>query len=219
MKCAKSYLLLFILFGIVAFLIPYVYLLMPVYEANQCWIYFIHHSPIVPFGAIDQKTYCIYKEINHYMFIFFNWVLMIIFVGMYLLIQQIKDELQIKKELFWIIILWSLTNIIYFTLNQIEKAYEPDSHTLVQENSTTKFIKWSIFLTMIVRDFLAITVQTFFCWRVTRKEHAFYIESEFLSPLLVYDFELVLASVLPMTYFEIFVDKKCKDGKPYLDMF
>ena len=39
------------------------------------------------------------------------------FIIMYFLIRNIRDELNIKNELVWVILTWFIASLIYFTSN------------------------------------------------------------------------------------------------------
>ena len=81
-----------LIFGIVGFFIPYVYTVVPVYETDQCWHWLRTFSEGI-FEYEDIK--CTLVEINKLAFIFWNWLELILLIGLYMLIDSIKDEMNI----------------------------------------------------------------------------------------------------------------------------
>lgn len=93
------------------------------------------------------------------MFIIVNWFMMTVLIAMYLLIHNIKDQLNIKNELFWIIIVWNISNVIYFLLATLKRT-----STVLDDFSAAN---WTIFLMIISRDFFIVLIQTLYCWKIS----------------------------------------------------
>jgi hypothetical protein len=84
-----------LVFSILAFLVPYVFTVVPVLESQSCWSYFISqnqssmHMDSIPCGM---------KLTNALMFIILNWIEIIGFALLFWFIRKIKNELNVKRE-------------------------------------------------------------------------------------------------------------------------
>ena len=89
--------------GILALISPYIYMLVPVYETVQCYEYY----------NLDN-TMCYIIESNLCIFFIVNWAQTLVLVLLLYKIRNVKDELNLKKELSIIIALWLIFSLSYF---------------------------------------------------------------------------------------------------------
>jgi hypothetical protein len=99
-KTIKYFILPNLTLGIIAMFVPYAYMLIPVYETDQCYHYYTSAMNYMGFP-------CFIQIVNLCTFVTVNWVQTFILILLYYLIRNIKDELNIKLELKIIIILWA----------------------------------------------------------------------------------------------------------------
>lgn len=94
--------------GIVAMFVPYLYTLIPVYETEECRNFYISNkiSKVNDFSCLLLINIC--------SFIAINWSQVLILTILCYKIINIKDELNIKKELVLIIIIWITFSVLYF---------------------------------------------------------------------------------------------------------
>jgi hypothetical protein len=101
---------LFVL-SLIAFIIPYVYVIVPVYESDTCWDYFSNQALLNNFSGIP----CSMKVANSILFIVINWAEIFGFCLLYWIIRNIKNELNIKAEVQTMLICWMFFSLIYFS--------------------------------------------------------------------------------------------------------
>jgi predicted neutral ceramidase superfamily lipid hydrolase len=113
-------------------------------------------------------------------------------------IRNVKDELNLKKELYIVIAIWIVFSLFYFAALQIDMNSSKDQD---------KFESQMIFAFIQVRNLLSFSVQTYFCHQTIKNS----VVSQYATnspefPTQLYDFELaILGSVLPYLYFKRFV--------------
>ena len=104
-----------------------------------------------------QRVY----DMNKYSFVILNWLELIILVFMIYKIRNVKDELNIKSELIWIMAFWILFSFGYFiTLTS--------SHTNSTEVTISKWAYFTIFAFIQFRNLSTMAIQTFYCYRTSR---------------------------------------------------
>lgn len=86
-------------------------------------------------------------------FLFWNWVELVAFVWIYMKIENVKDELNIQKELKYIIYAWLGFSIIYFFCNTLLKMFDAQKRVFL----------WIIFFAILFRDLAAIIIQAIYC--------------------------------------------------------
>lgn len=120
--------------GMSGFIIPYFYMILPVYETNTCWSWIYAHN----YFEIPIELKCSYFLTNNIAFIVWSWTELMLFVYIYMKIESIRDELSIQSELKFIIIAWLTFSIIYFSANSLYK------------NNLSKYraLGWIIFITI-----------------------------------------------------------------------
>jgi hypothetical protein len=116
--------------GIFALISPYLYMLIPVYETYQCYDYY---------GLNSEQCFII--ETNLCVFFSVNWAQTLILVLLLYTIRNVKDELNLKKELTVIIGIWLVFSLLYFLSLQIEI-----SHNGMQNDPVVDFVSIFIFL-------------------------------------------------------------------------
>lgn len=95
--------------GILALVSPYLYMLVPVYETQQCFAYY----------ELNEDK-CFIIETNQCMFFFVNWLQTLILVLLLFKIRNVKDELNLKNELSIIIAIWLSFSLSYFLALQVQ---------------------------------------------------------------------------------------------------
>ena len=96
-----------------SFISPYLYVIIPVYDTRTCWNYFIEQENILNL----PRTSCAMQEVNSIIFILFNWFEIAGFALAFWIIRNIKNELNIKIEIYFILIFWTIFSIFYFSMN------------------------------------------------------------------------------------------------------
>jgi hypothetical protein len=81
-----------LIIAILAFMVPWIYAIAPVYEANICWDYF----QIAP---INTDASCSLKLTNNMVFIIFSWLEILGFIAIFWMIRNIRNEINIKREI------------------------------------------------------------------------------------------------------------------------
>jgi len=121
-------------FSILAFLVPYVFTVVPVLESQSCWSYFTikssMHMDSIPCGM---------KLTNALMFIILNWIEIIGFALLFWLIRNIKNELNVKREIQIVLLFWSVFSIIYFSMQIASEKLSQD------KSDTQKTYQYVIF--------------------------------------------------------------------------
>jgi hypothetical protein len=106
---------LFIL-SLLSFIFPWIYTLIPVYESITCWAYFAEG----PFNFVNQN--CAMYIINNLSFILLSWSEIFGFGLLYWLIRDIRNELNMKREVQAILIFWTFFSLLYFILNLVNES-------------------------------------------------------------------------------------------------
>ena len=66
-------------------------------------------------------------DINTYCFLFYNWFFIGALVFLYWKIRNIRNELNMKKEIFFIMLAWSVFSIVFYLINFILQIYMESS--------------------------------------------------------------------------------------------
>jgi hypothetical protein len=109
-------------FTVIAFAIPYVYTIVPVYESNTCWQSFLDRTGPPSEGESGNLGMtldvipCSLRLINVVMFITLNWAEIIGFAVLFWLVRNIKNELSVKSEVQAVLLLWSSFSVVYFVV-------------------------------------------------------------------------------------------------------
>ena len=75
----------------------------PIYETDQCKCFF------------NMKPGdCLVTEFNISLFFFVNWIQTVILIYLLYAIRNVKDELNLKTELIYVIIIWVIFSLGYF---------------------------------------------------------------------------------------------------------
>lgn len=97
----------------ISFISPYIYTIIPVYDTQTCWSYFTEQEYILNL----PKTSCGMQEVNAIIFVLFNWFEIAGFSIAFWVIRNIKNELNIKVELYFVLVFWTVFSIFYFAMN------------------------------------------------------------------------------------------------------
>lgn len=144
-------------------------------------------------------------DINIYSYLLLNWIELVGLVLICFKIRHVKDELSIHKELLWISGIWILCSFCYFSLFSIEN-YFPGS---LDSNIVSSFI----FFFIQFRNISTVAISTIFCTIVVSSPNLVYSAENPTSLTTLLDFELVMMSVVPYSYFKRFVDKVKQDSE------
>lgn len=99
--------------SLLAFTIPYVYTIVPVYQSDTCWNQFTEPGS---FHITIDSVPCPLKLVNSLIFVILNWGEVVGFAGLFWMVRNIKNELNVKREVQVVLILWGVFSIIYFSL-------------------------------------------------------------------------------------------------------
>lgn len=114
-------------------------------------------------------------------------------------IRNIKDELNIQTELMIIMSFWIVFSIGYFTT-----LFLSISRGVLCDKEMDESSEWIIFAFIQSRNFFTLLVSTLYCLRMAFKPHLAY-NKDVVSLTTLYDFNTVMVSVLPYTYFKKFI--------------
>jgi hypothetical protein len=113
-------------------------------------------------------------------------------------IRHVKDELSIHWELLWIASFWILSSFLYFlAFNLFFCESDPQKPSWVN--------KFTIFLLIQFRNMSTMLISTIFCLKVTRSPNLVYTAEDVTSLATLLDFDLVMMSVVPYSYFKRYV--------------
>lgn len=185
----KKHMLIFIsvitVIGMSTFYYPNIYAIVPVYETDQCQSYF--QSYTVPAWIYDM---------NIYSYLVINWCELLFLVLICFKIRNVKDELSIITELLWISGSWIICSFFYFLMFNFKASAQEDGKFL---------LSWGIFLTIQLRNLSTMVISATFCIHVVKSPSLVYTAEDFTSLTTLLDFELVMMSVIPYSYFKKFV--------------
>jgi hypothetical protein len=108
-----------IAFSILAFMIPYIYMFVPVDQSESCWNAFLIHPTLAKVGGVGMtldSIPCALKLTNSIIFVLLNWGEVIGFALLFWLVRNIKNELNVKTEVQAVLLFWTVFSIIYFSL-------------------------------------------------------------------------------------------------------
>jgi hypothetical protein len=184
--------------GLFSFFFPYLYAVVPVYETNQCEFYFTNPSNQAFLFPLLKPNSDVFK-VNIYSYLLFNWLELLLLVLLCFKIRHVKDELSIIKELLWIASFWILSSFSYFLLFSLPNLY-PDL-----SGPARLLISELIFFWIQLRNLSTVVISTAFCIHVVRSPSLVYSAEDPTSLTTLLDFELVMMSVVPYSYFKRFV--------------
>ena len=92
---------------------PYPQAVVPVHEAQKCMCYFINNESHMKYVLIDlahndNTSIIILQVINVAMFFGLNWVFLFMIIRGVYHVRHIKDRLEIRKEMTYIVVFWSI---------------------------------------------------------------------------------------------------------------
>ena len=145
-------------------------------------------------------------DLNLYFYIGLNNLELILLVIICFKIRNVKDELSIHRELLWIAGFWIIFSFFYFLIFNL--FYCDDKP---HDDAWFASLNASIFGLIQLRNLSTIVISTIFCFKVTRSPNLVYTPTEDVSSLAaLLDFDLVMMSVIPYSYFSRFVNKYAK---------
>ena len=146
--------------------------------------------------SLDLLHY--FLSTSTYLFFLVNWLQTVILIYLLYAIRNVKDELNLKTELIYVIIIWVIFSLSYFTTlvaSNINKA--DDGHESAK----------AIFSFIQIRNFFSFFVQTLYCYFTIKSSPGIRSNQDYMSSL--HDFEVaILGTVLPYLYFKKYV---CED--------
>jgi hypothetical protein len=145
------------------------------------------------------------------MFILVNWIEIIGFAVLFWLIRNIKNELNVKREIQLALIFFSLFSIIYFIVQLNFIKAEKDE----QKNIFRYVIVIAIELRNLSTLFITTAFSLYMAFRHPEKTYPKTIEGKYEA----FDFDLVLTSPLCFQYFYDFIEKNSSFNLPYLDLY
>eukprot|EP00347_Sterkiella_histriomuscorum_P018057 403346954 len=201
-----------IILSLISFLVPYIYTIIPVYDTDTCWTYFIQQEKIknIP------ETPCQMQTANLIVFVVLNWFEIAGYAIAFWMVRNIKNELNIKVEIYFIIIFWTLFSIFYFSMNiYLQYLHSQPSF----DKDMDKTVRLMIYISIILRNFTTLCATTMFSiyTLIRHPERAYPRNIE--GKLEALDFDLVLNSSLPFQYFFDFVVQFQPHYKPYFDVY
>jgi hypothetical protein len=144
---------------------------------------------------------------NNISFIILNWLELLGFVIVYWLIRNIRNELNILREVQVIIISWGVSSMVYFSLNLYK----------VNDNADT-FGK-AIFGSILFKNtaaFLGTTIFSIYILiRYPEKGYPILYEGK----ISACDFDMVFKSQIPFCYFYDYIQANFAESKVYLELF
>lgn len=98
--------------SLLAFTVPYIYTIVPVYQSETCWQQFADKGS---FHVHLDTVPCPLKLVNSLIFVILNWGEVVGFAALFWMIRNIKNELNVKREVQAVLVLWGIFSIIYFS--------------------------------------------------------------------------------------------------------
>ena len=197
--------------SLLAFSIPYVYTIVPVYQSETCWNSFITEPTSNHLQLTIDYIPCGMKLTNSIMFVVLNWSEVGGFALLFWLVRNIKNELNVKREVQVVLLCWGLFSVIYFSL-QIKLQNSVD---LVEREN----LRMGIFLAIQLRNITTLFATTMFSiyMMVRHPERAYPKTIE--GKLEALDFDLVLTSPMSFQYFYDFINEQSSYNQPYLELY
>ena len=96
------------------------------------------------------------QEANSIIFVFLNWLEILGFALLFWMVRNIKNELNVKRELETILIFWTFFSILYFSMNVFLQNVEPAEETKIYT------IKMIIFIALMLRNLSTLMATTMF---------------------------------------------------------
>lgn len=167
-----------------SFLSPYIYMVIPVYDTQTCWNYFNAQESV---GNIPH-TPCWMQVFNSFAFIVLNWLEIVGYAYAFWLVRNIRNELNIKREIQAILFFWTAFSITYFLLNLQLSIQDPGS---LQDRITYKKL---IYATLILRNFSTLCATTLISiFTMYRRPQQIYLKNP-ENEMQALEFDLVLKS-------------------------
>ena len=107
-----------ILVSLLATFFPYPQAMVPVHESQYCICHFLNdpenrHYVLMDLAA-NTTDIIILQVLNVTMFFGINWIFLLMIVRSVYHVRHIKDRLEIRKEMTYIIVLWSLFCLLQY---------------------------------------------------------------------------------------------------------
>ena len=186
--------------SLLSFMSPQVYTIIPVYETQTCWNYFQSHQSFT--DIVDPQQKCAMQEANSIIFVFLNWLEILGFALLFWMVRNIKNELNVKRELETILIFWTFFSILYFSMNVFLQNVEPAEETKIYT------IKMIIFIALMLRNLSTLMATTMFSIYTMIRHPDQQYPKQIEGKLEALDFDLVLTSSLPFQYFYEFINSE-----------
>ncbi len=87
-------------------------MLVPIYETKQCFNYY----------NLREPSDCFIIVTNISIFFIVNWAQTLTLVMLMWKIRNVKDELNLKKELYLVIGIWLVFSLLYFSALQVDMS-------------------------------------------------------------------------------------------------
>lgn len=116
-----------------------------------------------------------------------------------------KDELSITMEILWIAGFWIVCSFFYFFCFNLP--------LFLNDDYLKPILAKIIFAAIILRNFSTLVISTLYCWIVVRSPNLVYAAEDPTSLKTLLDFELVMISVVPYSYFKRFVNRYALNGR------
>lgn len=192
----------FTLFGIVCCFQPYTFIALPTSYPQPCWDYFDNYF---------AGNYCLFPLFQQFVFVFFKLFEMLAMVYLVYKIRNVKEELNVRTELIWI-----LAVTIIFTLFYAIPLLRQGDKQMFSGSSYLPFNRL-FFSALLIKCYIRVLISFCFCYKMLHKED-FQQPPQEESLFTIMDFDLVIVSVLPSTYFERFLMEKQPEKLPYWRM-
>lgn len=170
--------------------------------------------------------------LNNMSFIFLSWAEIFGFAMLYWLIRDIRNELNMKREVQVVLITWTFFSMLYFILNLVnESLYIQEIQEIYKTSdifynySTSTSMKFHhanaimIFTVIQLRNMSALFATTLFSihmlWQHPDKVYPRMLEGK----LLALDLEMILESQIPFKYFYEFIKDHSTKNLVYLDVY
>lgn len=156
-----------VFYGILTLLVLEMYTVMPVYETSDCQNFYWNflRSNNEQLSEFKNAHYMIWQT-NIVFFILLNCVEISALFLIAWFIRNIKDELSIKLELFYIIAGWATFSTIYIGIVSSNITFKDE---LIDQGINESSLKcgWRaiIFCMIILRNLWTASVSTYFCYR------------------------------------------------------
>ena len=202
-------------FSLLGIFSPYVYTLMPVYQSGSCWTHFFQQGLVPP-----NENHCLLLHINIYVFIVVNWVFLSSLVLIYWKIRNIRNELNIKKEILFVMFAWGFFSLLYYSLNVLLRAFiHSDLSDPYQDTMAKFYTSCFLFAIVLSRNLFTLLAQTYFSLKMlfVHPERNYPLLYE--GKLIAMDFDLILDTEEPFDRFYDFIQVYSPFNQVYIEVF